>query len=261
MTGSQEPNYAGVGGTEIIRVLLVEDDKNYRETLADQLSDHGFAVQGFADGASLLASLGAAVEADVIILDWSLPKMSGIDLVPQLRQLGITLPIVFLTGRSLVSYEGLAFERGAVDFIDKLRGVEVLVRRLKRVVKAARPAAAPQPDQRLICGKLVLRPDVSRAYWNEVDIGLTIGEYNIVHLLSSNVGRYMTYRAIYDCLHYEGFIAGTGADGYRVNVRSAIKRIRVKFREHDLAFAEIENSSATGYCWRTPEDTSHDPSP
>ena len=90
---------------------------------------------------------------------------------------------------------------------------------------------------------------MSRAYWSDSDMSLTKGEYKIVHLLVSNVGRYVTYRAIYDRLHYEGFIAGSGDDGYRGNVRSAIKRIRNKFRDLDPTFAEIENYSSFGYCW------------
>src|SRR5580704_7546943 len=64
-------------------------------------------------------------------------------------------------------------------------------------------------------------------------MGLTKREYKIVHLLVSNVGRWVTYRAIYDCMHYDGFIAGGGDDGYRGNVRSAIKRIRNKFGDLD----------------------------
>ena len=64
------------------------------------------------------------------------------------------------------------------------------------------------------------------------------------------MGRYVTYRAIYDRLHYEGFIAGDGADGYRANVRSIIKRIRNKFRSFDLTFDEIENYNSFGYCWK-----------
>jgi two-component system response regulator ChvI len=62
----------------------------------------------------------------------------------------------------------------------------------------------------------------------------------------------VTYRAIYDRMHYAGFIAGSGDHGYRSNVRSAIKRIRIKFRECDPQFAEIENYMAFGYCWGTP---------
>ena len=52
----------------------------------------------------------------------------------------------------------------------------------------------------------------------------------------ANVGSYVTYRAVYDLLHYEGFVAGAGELGYRANVRSVIKRIRNKFRECDPAF-------------------------
>ena len=98
-----------------------------------------------------------------------------------------------------------------------------------------------------------MRPDISRAYWKDADLDLTLGEYNIVCLLASNAGRYVTYRAIYDRLHYEGFVAGQGADGYRANVRSAIKRIRNKFRSFDPTFDEIENYNGFGYCWKKPD--------
>ena len=244
---------ASVGETDTVRVLFVEDDNDFREALADQLSDLGFAVQAFADGAELLAAIDRAIDADVIVLDWRLPDTSGIELLSQLRRRGVNLPVLFLTGHTPTSRESLAFDRGAVDFIDKVRGTDVLVRRLRRIVQATKSAPAPAAGDRLVCGKLVLRPSVSRAYWNGADVGLTIGEYNIVYLLASNAGRYLTYRAIYDRLHYEGFIAGDGLNGYRANVRSAIKRIRNKFRERDSDFAEIENYTAFGYCWGKPE--------
>ena len=239
--------------TDAIRVLFVEDDELYREALADELSDHGFTVESFADAASLVVRLDGTADFDLILLDWSLPHTSGIDLLSQLRRRGIDSPVVFLTGHSLTANEILAFERGAIDFIDKTRGGEVLVRRLRLAVESTRPAATdPQSDERIVCGKLVLRPAIGRAYWNDADLGLTIGEYNIVYLLASNVGRYLSYRAIYDRMHYEGFIAGSGDDGYRTNVRSTIKRIRNKFREVDPTFEEIKNSVALGYCWGDP---------
>ena len=95
-----------------------------------------------------------------------------------------------------------------------------------------------------------LNPETSRAFWNGVDVDLTLGEYNIVSLLASNVGRFVTYRTVYDRLRYKGFIAGTGEDGYRANVRSAIKRIRNKFRACDPTFDHIENYAGFGYCWK-----------
>jgi two-component system, OmpR family, response regulator ChvI len=231
-----------------IRVLLVEDDEDYREIVGSELSWRGFAVRSFADGASLLGSLDTVTDADIIVLDWRLPNISGIDLLPQLRQRGVNLPVVFLTSHPQIDNENEAFARGAIDFIDKMRGVEILARRLRLV--AGKPAATPYPEKPIVCGKLVLSPSAGRACWNEVDVGLTVGEYDIVHFLASNVGNYETYRAIYDLQYYEGFVAGQGAQGYRTNVRSSIKRIRRKFCEVDSTFSEIQNSPSRGYRWR-----------
>ena len=75
-----------VGTTDAIRVLFVENHREYREIICDELSERGFVFQSFGDGASLLDSLDVAVDAQVIILAWKLPKTSGIDLLSQLRQ-------------------------------------------------------------------------------------------------------------------------------------------------------------------------------
>ena len=146
----------------------------------------------------------------------------------------MTWPVVFFPGRPRVTGEDLAL--GAVDLIDKWRGAVTLPR-------------TPGARQQFSCGKLTLRHDISRAYWNGTDLNLTLGEYKIVHLLASNVGRFVTYRAIYDRLRDVGFIAGTGDDGYRANVRSAIRRIRRKLLDLDPDFAEIQNYIGFGYCW------------
>jgi two-component system response regulator ChvI len=261
---------AAIGKAEIRRVVLVESDQYYREVLTVELLRQGFIVHAFADGASLLGSLATAIDADLAVIDWDLPKTPGIKVLAQLRQHGVNLPIVFLTGKviagddhdrcllapreTLNAYECMAFDQGAVDFIAKSRDRQVLVRRLRRVVELARPRPKPKTDlpvqERLACGKLLL--ESSRASWNQVDVGLTLGEYNIVDLLASKPGNFVTYRAVYDRLRHAGFIAGEGVEGYRANVRSAIKRIRNKFRAFDPTFDEIENYTGFGYCWRKP---------
>jgi two-component system response regulator ChvI len=138
------------------------------------------------------------------------------------------------------------------DFIAKSRDRQVLVRRLRSVAERVKPKprANVAVEERLACDKLLV--ESSRAYWNQVDVGLTLGEYNIVHLLASKAGSFVTYRSVYDRLRHDGFVAGYGADGYRANVRSAIKRIRNKFRALDPTFDEIENYTGFGYCWRKP---------
>jgi two-component system response regulator ChvI len=259
---------APAANAEVCRVVLVESDQYYREVLTFELLCQGFVVHAFADGASLLGSLASVINADVAVLDWDLPTMPGTELLAELRQHGVNLPVVFLTGKfvrdsehercllapreALNVNECVAFDHGAADFIAKSRDRQVLVRRLRRVVELVKPKTDVSVEERVACGKLRLNPETSRTYWNQVDVGLTFGEYKIVNLLASNVGRYVTYRAVYDCLHYEGFIAGTGEDGYRANVRSAIKRIRNKFRSCDPAFDEIKNYTSFGYCWRKP---------
>ncbi len=221
---------AAVSEPDAIRVLLIEEGAIDRGSLTDQLSKQGFAVRTVA---SLAGAPDAARDADVIVLHCDRAENSSIELLDKLHRLGFNVPVVLLTGEAPSTLECLAFDKGAVDVISKSRGSDVLARRLKSVVKASRRTDQPRSGGSMICGKLLLRPDVSRVYWNDVDLDLTLGEYNIVHLLASNEGRYVTYPAIYDRLHYEGFIAGTGADGYRANVRSAIKRIRNKLRDFD----------------------------
>jgi two-component system, OmpR family, response regulator ChvI len=241
-----------ISKTKAIRVVLVEDDKLYRETLTDELSRQGFIVRSFSDGTALLDSLNAAVDADIVILDWRLPKMSGIDVLLQLRRHGVNLPVVFLTRGSQGAHESLVMDVGAIDWSDRWHGAEIFVKRLKRVVEAAKPEVAVPHEEQFVCGKLTLNRQAGRAYWSGKDVGLSFGEYNIVDLLAVNVGSYVTYRAVYDVLHYEGFIAGNGELGYRANVRSFIRRIRKKFRKCDATFLEIENYTRFGYRWRKP---------
>ena len=126
------------GDRQAIRILLVEDDKDYADVLITALAERGVGVRHFADSREFLRTLDQAIDAHVIVLDWHMPRMSGIDLLAAIRRRGIKLPVVFLTGQNLIQHEKEAFERGAMDFIEKSRGVETLVMRLKLVVTSAR---------------------------------------------------------------------------------------------------------------------------
>ena len=116
------------------RIVLVDDDDLYREVMAADLEDRGYAVVGFADGAALLAAVQAGIAAEAVLIDWSLPQMSGLDVLRALRARGSVLPVAFLTGRSGAEHEGPALQAGAVEFIDKTCGIDVLVQKLGRIV-------------------------------------------------------------------------------------------------------------------------------
>ena len=243
-------------------IVLVDDDDHYREVLSADLADRGFAVSCFADGPSFLEAVSNGVAAEVVLLDWALPGMSGFELLGALRDRGCGLPVVFLTGYAMAERELRALDRGAVDFIDKARGTEVLAHRLRLIVEGQRrlpgaatkpPAEPPELEQH---GALALHRQTARTLWRQQDVGLTMTEYKIVALLASHKGEVQSYRAIYDTAHYEGFVAGSGEHGHNTNVRSLLKRIRKKFLAVDPGFAEIENRQGVGYSWREPATTS-----
>lgn len=233
-----------------IRVALVDDDDDFREVAGAELGDYGFAVADFQDGPPLLDYFESGHSADVIILDWNLPTFNGIDLLSLLRRQGIRIPVIILTALAGTTYEMAALDRGALDFIDKSRGIPVLAKRARLIAESAKLPPDVPTEETIEQGELRLRLRLSRAYWRGVDVGLTVTEFNIVRRLVEHLGDHVTYRAIYDCVHHSGFIAGSGEDGYRTNVRSSVKRIRNKFRSIDPDFVEIENFPAFGYCWR-----------
>lgn len=108
-----------------------------------------------------------------------------------------------------------------------------------------------RPD--LMAGSLRLNFSTQRATWKNVDLQLTVTEFRVVKVMADDMDVWMTYRTIYDVIHYVGFAAGVGVEGYKTNVRSIIKRVRRKFENVDPGFNQIENYNGHGYRWRKAE--------
>jgi two-component system response regulator ChvI len=125
------------------------------------------------------------------------------------------------------------------------------LKRLELIAEGMRPAVDPDPWRAtsIRLGPLELRFDTNRALWNGRVIDLTLTEFKIVRLLAEKAGQDIGYREIYDLVHGKDFIAGPGAEGYRANVRTFIKRIRKKFRDGDPNFDHIKNYARFGYRW------------
>ena len=234
-----------------IKIVLVDDDDDYRDAAGAELEYLGFDVVALPGGDVLLETLNVHENAEIVVLDWKLPGGLGIDLLKALRDKACQLPVIFLTAIPATAYESAALDGGALDFVDKARGIGILAKRIRACVDLVRQLPAAAVKEALRCGSLLLRPEVSCALWNDANPPLTVTEFNIVYLLVAQAGEFVTYRAIYDCVHRPGFVAGEGTEGYRTNVRSSIKRIRNKFRALDPAFSEIENFAAFGYRWRS----------
>ena len=232
-------------------LLLVDDDDLFRELLGLNLIDEGYQVTSFANGRDVLAYLDQGGGADVMLLDWRMPNLTGLDVLRQIRADGATIPVIFLTVLSDDIYEEAALESGAVDFIDKSRRLPILLKRLQLIAEDGRPSSEPEPPRAstLQLGRLTLRFDISRAVWAGRILDLTLTEFKILTLLAEKAGQDVGYREIYDLVHGKNFIAGHGSEGYRANVRTFIKRIRKKFRDVDSGFDHIENYAGFGYRW------------
>ena len=192
----------------------------------ERLRGLGYVVQG-------LDASAADIDADIVVVDRSLTGMWN-----PLKVQKVNALVVFING--LASPQA---DYGSSDAASWLTA-------LKLAATFAESGKVDPAEEGMTCGNLKIQG--ARAFWNGVDLNLTIGECNIVELLASKPGQHFAYRAIYDRLRHEGFVAGEGPRGYWGNVRSAIKRIRNKFRALDPAFDEIENYAAFGYRWRKP---------
>lgn len=243
-----------------LNVMLCDDDNLFREALVANLANEGFEVQAFGSGPEMLSHIEAKGMNGIhaIILDMKMPEMNGLEVMNELRARDVSLPIIFLTNHTSERYEKAALENGAVDFVDKTRNVSILIARVRIAaegMKTLGDGGTEKPAESAEIGDLELNVKSARACWRGKIVPLTLTQFWIVHLLATNSGDYVPYRAIYDVVHGVGFNAGDGEFGYRVNVRSLIKRIRQRFRDVDQDFDEILNYPAFGYGWRSGEET------
>src|SRR5262249_5130874 len=235
------------------RVVIVDDDALFRESLGLNLAENGYEVDDFGDGESVLRHFGEGANADAVLLDWRMPGMDGLAVLRHLGDRDVHIPVLFLTVLSDEIYEEAALRWGAVDFIEKSRSLSIILQRLRLITDGPKRATtgdgAGDPAAAYVRGKLELRNDINRAFYDGKRVDLTLTEFQIVRLLANADDTDVSYRQIYDLVRGKDFIAGYGEDGYRVNVRSFIKRIRQKFRDVDDSFACIENYPGFGYRW------------
>jgi two-component system, OmpR family, response regulator ChvI len=243
----------------ISQVLLVEDGHLHWDAAEAELVQEGLVVHLFKDWQAMLAAATEGLCADLVVLGGPLETILAVDLLSQMRSKGFNWPVMFLPAYSSPPNERLPLQRGAGDFVGKVRCTATLAARLLMIANQRRIWSNLDSDDVVHCGRLTLHARGQRAFWDNVDVGLTMSEFKIVQLLASNAGSFITYRQIYDQMHHVGFIAGSGKDGYRVNVRSAISRIREKFRGLSCDFNEIRTYPSFGYCWgkaQAPNSTS-----
>jgi FixJ family two-component response regulator len=113
-------------------IYVVDDDDSVRDALLRQLTTAGYNARGYSSAGEFL--LNPPSGPGCVLLDIQLPGPSGIDLQAAMRDRGIDLPVIFLTGHANVSLSVLAMKAGAVDFLEKPAGREKLLEAIARAL-------------------------------------------------------------------------------------------------------------------------------
>lgn len=160
------------------RILLVEDDPKLAEFLAAELGLEGYDVTIATNGMDGL-SMARDLQPDLLILDWMLPGISGLDLCLRLRKTGIEVPIIMLTAKDEIPDRVAGLNAGADDYVTKPFSIEELLAR----VKARLRRTHPEETNKLIFEDLSLNPLSREVYRNNQAIELTAKEFDLLELL------------------------------------------------------------------------------
>jgi DNA-binding response OmpR family regulator len=123
------------------RILLVEDDPKLSQFIASELSLEGYQVTVATNGLDGL-TIARDTQPDLVILDWMLPEISGLDVCMRLRKTGVQVPIIMLTAKDEISDRVTGLNAGADDYLIKPFSIEELLARIKARMRRMYPEVA-----------------------------------------------------------------------------------------------------------------------
>jgi len=168
-------------------ILIVDDDALLRRSLAFNLEKAGYHASTAATAEDALAQVRLD-PPDLVLLDIGLPGMDGLDALRNLRQ-QIDVPVIFLTARRRELDQVLGLELGADDYVTKPFDIDVLLARIKAVLRRAAPAPAPAPRPALAVGDLVIDPVAHTVTVGGRTVELAPREFDLLYALALEAGR------------------------------------------------------------------------
>lgn len=188
---------------EKLRVLLAEDDRAVRESLARAMTLEGYEVDAVNDGAAALERLRDGSTngplPDIVILDVSMPAVDGLTVCRVLRSEGSRLPILMLTARTEPSDRIAGLDAGADDYVLKPFDLGELFARLRALVRRTTAEAdAHGEDEPLVLDDLVIEPAGRRVRRGRRELDLSKTEFDLLELLVRNAGIVLDHSTIYE---------------------------------------------------------------
>jgi DNA-binding response OmpR family regulator len=175
----------------IVRVLVAEDDPALRAVLERGLRENGYVVDSVEDGNAAMGHL-RSYEYEVAILDWRMPRMTGIEVLEEARRTGVATPMLMLTARDAPVDRVAGLNSGADDYLVKPFDFSELLARLLALQR--RPALRLKP--RLECGDLQMDPSEGELTRDGVRIALTATEYALIELFLRRTPSVISRRTI-----------------------------------------------------------------
>jgi DNA-binding response OmpR family regulator len=216
--------------------LLVEDDIDLTSTMSDFLEHEGYTVEHAGDGAEADFRL-SSFKYDLIMLDWNLPKMSGLDVLKNYRLSGGRTPVLMLTGRGGLSDKESGLDMGADDYLSKPFHLTELSARLRALLR--RSYDFPDGDVTIGVRNLELSSAARKLTVDGMNVHLSPKDFALLEFLMMHPDTTFSYEAL-----AQRAWDGDGETSEEA-VRSAIKRVRKKIG--DVEGTVIENLSKEGY--------------
>jgi DNA-binding response OmpR family regulator len=228
-----------------MRVLIVEDDRSMTEVLKKGLEEENHVVSVARDGPEGL-ELSESYQFDVIVLDWMLPRMDGLDVARRLRKNGRAAPILMLTARDAVPDIVKGLDAGADDYLTKPFSFAEFLARLRALARRPRVAS---PTRRLEAGDLALDLGRHQVFRGRQEIHLTQTEYRLLEFLMRRAGAVASRRAIIEA------VWGLDADVEENTLDAFVRLLRNKVDQGHKGKL-IHTVRGFGYCVR-PEKTAN----
>jgi two-component system, OmpR family, phosphate regulon response regulator PhoB len=219
-------------------VLIVEDEPAIRELLFVNLKHAGYLVFQAGDTRSAQIQIDAALP-DMVLVDWMLPDLSGIEFIRKLRSDLRTrdLPMIMLTARAEEADKLKGFEYGADDYITKPFSPKELLARIRALLKRRSPASVDDPIE--FTG-LRIEPDTRRVIANGVGLNLSPTEFKLLHYLMKSPDKVISREKLLDNV----WGSGVYVEERTVDVHVRRLRMALEASQHDK---QIETVRGGGY--------------
>lgn len=171
-----------------MNIASLEDDPVQAQFIQNALNQAGHSCTLFPRGKDMLAALSKPHAFDLLLLDWEIPDITGLDVVRWVRaQAGYSIPVIFLTSRTHEDDLVQGLQAGADDYIIKpLRPAELMAR-IDAIQRRLAPAAHAEAP--FSCGPYQVHPQAARISLNGSDVALAPKEFELAMLLFRNPGR------------------------------------------------------------------------